>query len=111
MTQDLAPAIPLPPLHRVAVVGAGGPSGLVAVAQLLAAGVEPANILAFESRDRAGGVWNYEADPGAQHIAWRRAGPPVVRSDAELAAHGANGPSGEYTHREGSRSHVRPPAH
>ncbi|CAK9783300.1 FAD/NAD(P)-binding domain-containing protein [Cutaneotrichosporon oleaginosum] len=96
MTQDLAPPIPLPPLTRVAVVGAGGPSGLVAVAQLLAAGVEPSQILAFESRDRAGGVWNYEAEPGAQHITWRAEGPPIVRSDAEMAAHGANGPSAMY---------------
>ncbi|BEJ13558.1 hypothetical protein CspHIS471_0307320 [Cutaneotrichosporon sp. HIS471] len=94
MTQDLAPAIPLPPLLRVAVVGAGGPSGLVAVAQLLAAGVDPSLILAFESRNKAGGVWNFDAEPGHQHVHWRKDGPPVVRSNAELAAHGAIGPSG-----------------
>ncbi|BEI82730.1 hypothetical protein CcaverHIS002_0305980 [Cutaneotrichosporon cavernicola] len=96
MTQDLAPAIPLPPLLRVAVVGAGGPSGLVAVAQLLAAGVEPSLILAFESRNKAGGVWNFDAEPGQQHVHWRKDGPPVVRSDAELAADGAIGPSAMY---------------
>lgn len=99
MTQDLAPPLPLPPLSRVAVVGAGGPSGLVAVAQLLAAGVAPSQILAFESRDRAGGVWNYDPEPGAQHIDWRPAGPPAVRGDAERAAHGANGPSGRAGNR------------
>ncbi|GMK56537.1 hypothetical protein CspeluHIS016_0303770 [Cutaneotrichosporon spelunceum] len=95
MTQDLAPAISLPPLSRVAVIGAGGPSGLVAVAQLVAAGVQSSQILAFEARTKAGGVWNYDAEPGPQHIAWRKAGPPVVRSDAELTR-GANGPSAMY---------------
>lgn len=94
MTQDLAPAIPLPPLTRVAVIGSGGPSGLVAVKQLLDAGVPPESILAFEGRDRAGGVWNYEAEPGRMHVDWRVEGPPVVRSDAEVASYGANGPSG-----------------
>lgn len=94
MTQDLAPPIPLPPLTRVAVIGSGGPSGLVAVKQLLQAGVAPGDILAFEGRDKAGGAWNYEAEPGRQHIHWRAEGPPVVRSDAELGAYGVNGPSG-----------------
>lgn len=97
MTNDLAPPIPLPPLTRVAVIGAGGPSGLVAVKQLLEAGVEPSQIVAYEARERAGGVWNYDAEPGKMHIDWRGEGePPVVRSDAEVASYGANGPSGEF---------------
>jgi len=95
MTRTLAPAIPLPRLTRVAVVGAGGPSGLVAVRQLLDAGVAPSQIAAFEARSVAGGVWNYEAQPGDMVVDWRHDGPPVVRSKREVENVGANGPSGE----------------
>lgn len=96
--ETLAPAIPLPPLTRVAVIGAGGPSGLVAVKQLLEAGVRPDQIAAFEARDRAGGVWNYEASPGPIGVRWRKGGPPAVRSKREIEAPGSNGPSGELLH-------------
>jgi hypothetical protein len=91
----LAPAIPLPPLSRVVVVGAGGPSGLVAVRQLLEAGVRPSQIAAYELRATAGGVWNYDAAPGTMDVEWRTDGPPVVRSQREVDAPGTNGPSGE----------------
>lgn len=90
----LSPATPLPPLTRVAVVGAGGPSGLVAVKQLLEAGVPASDILPFEARQTPGGVWNYEAEPGEIHITWRKDGPPLVQSEGEVVAPGSNGPSG-----------------
>lgn len=90
----ICPAITLSPLKRIAVVGAGGPSGLVAVKQLLEAGVAAKDILAFESRPKAGGVWNYESDPGPIHIKWRKHGPPLVQADNEVAVPGSNGPSG-----------------
>lgn len=91
----VSPAIPLPPLTRVAVIGGGGPSGLVAVKQLLDAGVKPAQIAAFDDRPAAGGVWNYVADPGKPDIAWRENGMPVLRSEREKAYPGALGPGGE----------------
>lgn len=91
----VSPAIPLPPLTRVAVIGGGGPSGLVAVKQLLDAGVKPAQIAAYDDRPAAGGVWNYVADPGKPDIAWRGNGMPVLRSEREKAHPGALGPGGE----------------
>jgi cation diffusion facilitator CzcD-associated flavoprotein CzcO len=96
----LSPAIPLPPLTRIAIVGAGGPSGLVALRQLLVAGVPPSSISAYEGRATAGGVWNYEAEPGEMLVDWRREGPPVVRAKSEVDSPGANGPSGEWTIKE-----------
>lgn len=91
---SVSPAIPLPPLTRVAIVGGGGPSGLVAVKQLLDAGVKPDQILAFDDRPAAGGVWNYVADPGKPDIAWRKNGMPVLRSQREKTKPGALGPGG-----------------
>ncbi|KAL1408545.1 monooxygenase [Vanrija albida] len=91
-----SPAIPLPPLTRVAIVGAGGPSGLVAVQQLLEAGIPPHKILAYEGRATAGGVWNYAEHPGDIHIQWRKNGTPLLRTDKELDAEGSNGPSAVY---------------
>lgn len=92
----ISQAIPLPPLKSVAVIGAGGPSGLVAVKQLLEAGVPASSIHAFEARAQAGGVWNYVSDPGAMHVTWRKSGPPLVRAQNEITHPGASGPSGKH---------------
>ncbi|EKC98693.1 monooxygenase [Trichosporon asahii var. asahii CBS 8904] len=94
-----SPAIPLPPLTRVAVIGGGGPSGLVAVKQLLDAGVRPDQIAAFDARPAAGGVWNYVADPGTPDIAWRENGMAVLRSEREKAHPGALGPGDSMAYR------------
>lgn len=92
-----APAIPLPPLTRVVVVGAGGASGVVAVQQLLEAGVPAGQILAYEARDRAGGLWNYTADTGDLHVDWRAGALPRVLTSAEVE--GEVAPSGELESR------------
>ncbi len=47
----------LPEVTRVAVIGAGGVSGLVSLAQLLDKGVSADKIVGFEAREIAGGVW------------------------------------------------------
>lgn len=107
-----SPAIPLPPLTRVAVIGGGGPSGLVAVKQLLDAGVRPDQIAAFDARPAAGGVWNYVADPGTPDIAWRENGMAVLRSEREKAHPGALGPGGELMRRLTANSrNLRSPTH
>lgn len=107
---SVSPAIPLPPLSRVAVIGGGGPSGLVAVKQLLDAGVRADQIAAFDDRPAAGGVWNYVADPGTPDIAWRKNGMAVMRSEREKALYGALGPGGELLRMLTADSrHLRPP--
>lgn len=90
----LSPAIPLPPVTRVAVIGGAGPSGLVVVRQLLDAGVRPDQLAAFDGRSRAGGVWNYDESPGDAHYDWRTDSIPAVRTSGEIAKEGSNGPSG-----------------
>lgn len=95
LSSPLSAPVPLPPVTKVAIIGGGGPSGIVAVRQLLDAGVRPDQIAAFEARDRAGGVWNYEANPGKMDVEWRSNGLPVLRSQREIAEPGCNGPAGE----------------
>lgn len=54
----------LPEITRVAVIGAGGMSGLTSLAQLLDKGVAPDQIVGFEAREVAGGVWSVLSSPG-----------------------------------------------
>lgn len=89
-----APAIPLPPITRVAIVGAGGPSGINALTQLLDKGVKPSQIRAFEARESAGGVWHYDEDPGIATPSWRSGGGVVLRNKEEEEDPGRNGPTG-----------------
>lgn len=90
-----ADPIPLPPLTKVAIIGAGGPSGISALTQLLDKGVRPDQIRAYEARSSAGGVWHYEEDAGIAQTEWRGDGRPVLRTEAERLDPGRNGPTGE----------------
>ena len=89
----LSAPVSLPPLTRVAVIGAGGPSGLAAVSQLLDKGVGPSQIVGYEAKPRAGGVWNYDESPGRCRVDWRANGSAVCRTDAEVQDPALHGPS------------------
>ena len=87
--------IPLPPLTKVAIIGAGGPSGISALTQLLDKGVRPDQIRAYEARSSAGGVWHYEEDAGIAQTEWRSDGRLVLRTEQERLDPGRNGLTGE----------------
>lgn len=91
-----APPPDLPPLTRVAVLGAGGPAGLAVLSQLLAKGISPRSIVGYEARSTLGGVWNHVPSPGECAISWRPDGLAVAQTPAEQAD-----PRGTRTAREG----------
>lgn len=55
----LSPSTPasLPPLSRVAVIGAGA-LGLASVVQLIDGGVSREDVTVFEAREDVGGLWS-----------------------------------------------------
>nr|XP_019007701.1 uncharacterized protein I206_07335 [Kwoniella pini CBS 10737]OCF46482.1 hypothetical protein I206_07335 [Kwoniella pini CBS 10737] len=92
----IAPSIPLPGLSRVAVLGAGGASGLAAVAQLLDKGARPDQIVGYEARSTAGGVWNYDGDAGECQAIWSEDGTLLLKTEKEIYDAGRNGPTAVY---------------
>ena len=67
------------PPKRALVIGAGS-SGITALAQLLAAGIDA---VAYEARGAVGGAWNFDKDPGACLVSFKESGRCVVRAPAE----------------------------
>lgn len=56
MTLSESSPTSLPPLSRVAVIGAGA-LGLASIGQLIAGGVLREDIVVFEAREDVGGLW------------------------------------------------------
>ncbi|WVW80700.1 hypothetical protein I302_102686 [Kwoniella bestiolae CBS 10118] len=50
----VAPSTPLPSFSRVAIIGAGGASGLAAIAQLLDKGAQPHQVVDMKSGTQQG---------------------------------------------------------
>ncbi|WWC98431.1 hypothetical protein V866_005322 [Kwoniella sp. B9012] len=92
----IIPSTALPPFSRVAIIGAGGASGLAAIAQLLDKGAKPDQIVGYEARDTAGGVWNYDEDAGQCNVTWAEDGSLALRTEAEIYDAGRNGPNAIY---------------
>lgn len=56
MTLSESTSTSLPPLSRVAVIGAGA-LGLASICQLVEGGVAREQIVAYEAREDVGGLW------------------------------------------------------
>lgn len=70
------------PPKRALVIGAGS-SGLTALSQFRAAGLDA---VAYEARGEVGGAWNYDEDPGACVVSFEASGRCVVRAPGERDA-------------------------
>ncbi|GAA6058243.1 hypothetical protein JCM3770_007431 [Rhodotorula araucariae] len=81
------------PRRRILVIGAGS-SGLAAIQQSLAAGLDP---VCFEARPGVGGAWRYDPDPGEATLAWTSDGSCSIASPSEESYTGTPPPSPMYS--------------
>ncbi|GAA5852750.1 hypothetical protein JCM8547_002615 [Rhodosporidiobolus lusitaniae] len=80
------------PVPSVLVIGAG-PAGIGAIEQFKRKGFE---VVAFDARDRPGGLWNYTAKPPPCKVIFDANGFAVALSDLEHAGLPAPAPSPVY---------------
>ncbi|CED83170.1 fad nad-binding domain-containing protein [Phaffia rhodozyma] len=77
------PTATLPPLSKVAVIGAGS-LGLAQVKQLIDRGVQKKDIVVYEARDDVGGIWRFEEDAEDPSVYYTQAGQPLYLTSAGL---------------------------
>ncbi|GAA5944891.1 hypothetical protein JCM1841_000599 [Sporobolomyces salmonicolor] len=78
---------------RCLIIGAGS-SGVAAIQQALAAGLEP---VAYEARAGIGGAWRFDADPGSCEVEFDEQGWARLSSPSERNHQGVPPPSPMYS--------------